>query len=273
MFVFDWLLNLLLEQLPGLYLPLAEGESDGDDSDGDDKGGDGSSGSDGRADTLAAENQKLKDEIRKAKAEARKRDADSRVKKAAEDNKLKDELTRTSEELEKARERAEALEEKARARVDRMLAKLPKEIQEEIELVKDDIPLDKLEALVEKRSSSSMKKPDDGKSDNKPDGGDSGGGKPPPSVGVGGTKPKTNDGHQLHVETKDVLHDLYAKPRHYDVAEHLGVSAEGKFGWGRSDDEHQNTANFIHLLDRIKAQPTGGVDENILAERVLKPRK
>ena len=135
---------------------------------------------------------------------------------------------------------------------------MPKEVQEEIALVKDDLSLDKLEALVEKRAGSA--KVDEEKK----------GGKAPPSIGVGGNDRKEPKGkHQIHASTKEIMTEVFAKDRHYQVAEGLGVSDDGKFGWGRTNNEAESTANFINLLEKIKAVPMGGVSDEVLTSRVL----
>lgn len=294
------LLEWLLCILPPLNLPAAEDDGDttpDDDAGADDnsaKGGDGDdndhsaqkdagqtdSGKDEKTaaelERLAKENTRLQEEVRKAKADARKRDQDKRTKKALEEGKLQEELTKTTDDLAAAQEKADKLEAAAKARIARQVAKLPKEAQEEIDLVKDDLPFDKLEALVEKRTAAAVAAAaiDGVKAKDKDKSGDhgktEGGGKPPPTIGVHGIDATRDMGHEIHPETKGVMKALYAREQQFDTARALGISSDNKFGWGRSDDEQQSTANFIHLLDSIKAQPIGGPDEDALAARVFK---
>lgn len=247
--------------LPPMYLPAEEADPPSDDPPPDDDPPPEKTEAEKELERVMAENRKLKDDAKKAAAARRKADSDKRTAKAIEDDKLKDELAKREEELEKEREAREALEQAARDRVDRAIARLPKEAQEEIALVKDALSLAKLEALVEKKAGA---KPTE-------DPGDKGkpGGKPP-TVGVGGNDRREPKGkHELHPESKGVVMEL-GGVEPIETAGRMGVTSDGKFGWGRVEDQKETNANFIHMLNRIKAVPVGGVSEEVLRDRLKK---
>ena len=244
---------------------LCEGDDEGGDDKSADGDGDGEESNKTEAEKELArvleENRKLKEEHKKSAAAKRKAEADKRTKKAIEEDKLKDELLKREEELEKEREARESLEQAAKDRVDRAIGKLPKEAQEEIELVRDDLSLTKLEALVERKSTSPTTDDDSKDKDRKP------GGKPP-TVGVGGNDRRERKGkHELHPETVGVVKAVGGIDQ-LKTAEGMGSTSDKKFGWGRVEDQSESNANFMHLLNRIKATPVGGVSEEALRGRL-----
>lgn len=270
---FPRFISWALSHVP-LWLPAADASADaGDDGDGDAGDGDGGAAPDSEVERLAKANAKLQEDLRAAKAAARKADAAKRAQAAKDENKLQEELTRTADELAKANERLEAIEQATKNRVEAKISKLPKDVQDEIELIRDSVAIDKLEAFVDKRAATTASSSSDG--DDKAKG--SAGG------GANGVKPKVTRpvgvhnadvrkvGHQIHPETKETLLDLSARDHHFKVAERLGYTeSDGKFGWGRTEDQRETTANFIGLLDSIKAKPVGGDDPDALYERMLK---
>jgi len=215
-----------------------------------------------RAEAAQAELAKQNDTKRKADADAKKKADAAAAKKAEEDGKLKEELEKANAEKTRLAEEKEAMETALRERVDRNLAKLPKEVQEEIGEVREHLPLAKLDALIEKRlgATTTTTKPDDKKPT----------GKAPPPAGIKGADSTGMAGHQIHAETKETLQQLYVKPRTMKMTEELGVDSAGKFGWGRTDDQNKNTANFIDLMNRIKFIPVGAPSEDAVYDRVLK---
>lgn len=220
-------------------------------------------------DGTAARLKALEDDNAKLKAEADKRERDSRARKAADDGKLKEELDRANAEREKYATDLKAYEKSTKDRIDRTIAKLPKEQQEEIELIKSDLSLVKLEALVDKRFEAFSKAtPADDKEKPKP--GDPAKPIAPGTPGVKSDPSKPHQGHEIHAETKEVLKHTFATPQTIEMAKNLGVDSIGKFGWQRTDDEAQNKVNFINLLNSIRAVPIGAPDDSALYGRVLK---
>lgn len=250
---------------------LCEGEDGGGDDGGGDDGGKGDDkvGSDNaaltaRLDAIEKENRELK---AAQDADKRKRNA----KKAEADGKLKEELEKSNEELAKLRERNERIEKATRERIERNIAKLPEDARADIELVRDDLSIEKLEALVDKRMGSTKSVDEDKDKDKDQDDKDKK--VAPPAPGVRTTNSEPNVGHEIHAETKNIMRAVYAKPEAYEISKHIGVDSVGKFGWGRTDDENENKANFINLLDTISAQPVGGVPSSAKYNRILGDKK
>lgn len=265
--IMDWHGNVLSKSVTPYVGPWAlcdDPDDGGDDDPPQDDGEPQKTEAEKELERVLEENRRLKDDAKKSAAAKRKSEADKRTKKAIEDDKLKDELLKREEELEKERDAREALEQAARDRVDRAINKLPKEAQEEIALVRDDLPLSKLEALVERKSTPAAA---DNQDDKNKGGKPASGGKPP-TIGIGGNDRRERKGkHELHPETVDVIKEI-GGPDQLRLAENLGATSDGKFGWGRVEDQKETNANFIHLLNRIKATPVGGVSEEVLRGRL-----
>lgn len=214
-----------------------------------------------RLDALEQENQNLKKSLQE-------KDRDNKIKKAEKDGKLKDELDATSQRLADEQAKREALEKAVRDRINKNIERLPQEMQDDIALVKDDLPIHKLEALVDKRLDAVVKAPpkkDDG--DNKP-------AKPmagaPPMPGVHGDNKRDERGHELHPETVSVLRHQSVRKSVYDTAKFLGVDSNGVFGWQRGDDQTENKDAFMQLLRDTTYQPRGRPTEDGLLSRIIK---
>jgi hypothetical protein len=202
----------------------------------------------------------IKDQERVAKEEAKKKQAEEETKKAIEQGKIKDILDKTQEELKKFKEEKAAMEKAISDRIEETIKTLPKEAQDEIALIKESLPLQKLDAFVlskVKGVSKMSTQQDKTKGD------------APPAPGVGTGSRESKKGHQIDPATKEILKQRFVKARVYDVAEHLGVDSVGKFGWGRSDNEAESTGAFIHLLDNMKALPVGSTQDDVAYQKVM----
>lgn len=261
---------------------------------GDDKGGQGGEakakqgelplGEDKAAAKVSAQDDKATARLRaaeeenaKLRADLEKRERDEKASKAAKEGKLKEELDRTNAELAKMQETNKSLAKAARDRVERLIERLPKADQEEIALVKGDLPYDKLEALVERRLTANAAaggaKGEAAKEGEASKDATKAGEKTPnapATPGIKGSSKAPDVGHEIHPETKSVMQKVFAQPEQYEIAKHLGVDSSGKFGWERTDNEDESKANFIHLLNSIAVGPTGPAREQHAYDRVLK---
>lgn len=223
------------------------------------------------ADAAKAELARLKDSERAAKAADAKRAKDAAAKKAIEDGKAAEELDKANAELAELRAQKEALEAASRSRIDSSIKKLSAEAQADIELVKDSLPLDKLDAFVSAKLEAAAG-PSDPAS---PEPGDKPAAPPsaPPTPGVKGNDHSHKAGHEIDPVTREVLEEMNVSPRTIELSKKLGVDSSGKFGWQRTDDERKNRGAFIHLLDSIKAIPVGGQPDDAAYDRVLGAKK
>ena len=221
------------------------------------------------AEKARAELDKMKAKERKAKSEADARAKEKAAKEAIENGKAAEELRRAHDELAQIRAEKEALETATRERIENTIKRLPEAARKDIELVKDSLPLDKLDAFV------SMKFESAGPQETAaPDSGDKPAPSAPPTPGIKGADRSRSVGHEIDPVTREVLDEMHTSPRTVELSKELAVDSTGKFHIGlgnkNPDDYKANTGAFIHLLDSIKAVPIGGVSDDAAYDRVLK---
>lgn len=202
----------------------------------------------------------LKENDKKTKLESKKRQEEEENKKTIEQGKYKEAFEKAQLELKQLKEEKESIETATRERIEKTILGLSKEQQEEINLVKDSLPLAKLDAFVSsKLSKITTQQTAETKTKTTT-----------PAPGVTTSISEKRQGHQIDPTTKEILQERFAKPRVYELAENLGVDSVGKFGWKRSDNEAENKGAFIHLLDSMKAIPVGFQQDDVAYQRVLK---
>jgi len=191
----------------------------------------------------------LKARAEKAEADlAKKNEADAAAKKKLEDDEAKkrgdfDKLTRQKDDeiaaLKARADRADALEKASKERIDAAIAKLPDAAKKEIELVKDSLTPEKLEALVALK------------------GGDTS--IPiPPAPGVGNRGGRKDGGYELNPVTVEVLDELYEPEQTRQTAKHLGSFMRGTnpvFRWQGTGNDPKDTLSFINMMNKIAYNP------------------
>ena len=197
-----------------------------------------------KAETANAELEKLRAANKKRSDDegaAKKKADEDEAKKRGEHEVL---LKQRDAELAAAQAQTKALHEAAQARVERSTKRLSDAARKEIDLVKDSLPLDKLEALI----------------DAKLEGGQviEGGVVTPPAPAPGGVR-RDAKGHQLHAETVMILEDRGAGESKYQVGKALGAIPIGggdvKFRWKGTGDDRKDTQAFIELLNKAAYNP------------------
>ena len=193
-------------------------------------------------------------ELAKVQARDKKRSDDEiAAKKKADEDEAKKRgehevlLKQRDAELAAAQAQAKVYADAAAARVDRSIKRLSEAAQKEIALVRDSLPLDKLEAFIEAKLEGGQTAPIEG-----------GGVVTPPSPAPGGVR-RDAKGHQLHAETVMILEDRGADESAYAVGKSLGAIPVGggdfKFRWKGTGDNKKDTQAFIALLNKAAYNP------------------
>lgn len=188
-----------------------------------------------------------------ARAEDKKRVA---AKQAEEDEARKrgdfDRVLSTKEqELVALREANERYATAAQERLTAKVGRLPEAVQAKLALVRDALPIDKFEALVEAEL---------------------GGTAPvdaaplPPSPAVGSSGAPTGGDYQLHPETVGMLDDLYVPEHRRLIASKLGRFPVGggdfKFRYQGTGDDRKDTLSTINLMNALSP----GIDREARSE-------
>ena len=234
------------------------GAPDGDGGK-DDKGGKEGGGDKGDPDPAAAaakEAAALKERAEKAEKlladrtaadeAAKKKAAEDDAKKRGDFDKLAAEKDAEIAKLKAQADRGAELEKASRTRVDAMIAKLPDEAKKEVDLVKDALSLEKLEAFVWAKAEAAGT-----------------GGGLPPAPGVGGRRGK-DDSHELHKETKMVLRRLSAPREALEIGSMLGKfdrDGDPVFRFRGTGDDEKDTESFIGFMNSIAVNPVREISD------------
>lgn len=203
---------------------------------------------DWQAKAKAAEDElaKRKKAEKDAKAKA---DAEEKAKKDQDElerGEAKKVVAAKEQELEEARKRISEFETAMRERIESKIERLDEGAKKEIEILGDDVPLHKLETLVDAKLSS-VQQP-------------SGYTAAPPAPGVRNSGTRKEKGHQIHSETKMVLEKVGRAGDEMHTASRLGAfdagtRGEKKFRWRGTGDDTRDVMSFISLLKSIAQDP------------------